>query len=338
MLSIIRNYPLHSLNTFGMTVHAAYFSELNEEDDVYYLEDKKPNGHDLLVLGGGSNILFTENPAYWVLHNKLKGISVISEDDEYVWLRASAGEQWHDFVLYCVRHNYGGVENLSLIPGTVGAAPIQNIGAYGTELKDVLDEVTFWDITSRCFRTFDNRACCLGYRNSIFKQELKGKIIITSVVFRLNKMPKFNTSYGTIQQELERMGITELSIQNISEAVIRIRQSKLPDPKTIGNAGSFFKNPEIDNAFFEVLKQSYPDMPGYVVSDTVTKVPAAWLIEQCGWKGFREDDYGVHAQQALVLVNYGNAKGKDIALLSEHIMQSVKEKFGIMLEREVQLV
>lgn len=291
-----------------------------------------------MVLGGGSNILLTRDVPQWVLHNKITGIELVREDDAHVWLKVGAGEVWHHFVQYCVQRGYAGVENLSLIPGTVGAAPIQNIGAYGVEVKDVLEQVRFFDLEAEVFREFSGEDCKFGYRDSIFKQELKGKAVITSVLFRLNKAPVFHTSYGNIKQELEAMGVTELSIQSISEAVIRIRTSKLPDPKKIGNAGSFFKNPEVPGSIYQQLKQQYPAIPGYPLERDRTKIPAGWLIEQCGWKGFREDDYGVHKDQALVLVNYGKAKGADIAALSGKIIDSVAKRFGIQLEREVQII
>ncbi len=337
MLKIVDRYPLRKLNTFGMDVYAKYFSELHSEEDVHDIETAKPAGCDLLVLGGGSNILFVDNPDVWVIHNKISGIEVIRENPDHIWIKAGSGEAWHNFVMYCVDHNYGGVENLSLIPGTTGAAPIQNIGAYGAEVKDVLHSVRFWNRDTGSFCELDNCDCRFGYRDSIFKRELKDKVIITSVVFRLSKKPGLNTQYGAIQEEMARMGVPP-GIRGVSDAVIHIRRSKLPDPQQIGNAGSFFKNPVIDNAHFTKLKQAWPGIPGYSTGAQSTKVPAAWLIEQCGWKGFRKDDYGVHAQQPLVLVNYGHAKGSDIAALSGDIVKSVAEKFGITLEREVQFI
>jgi UDP-N-acetylmuramate dehydrogenase len=237
-----------------------------------------------------------------------------------------------------VAHQYAGVENLSLIPGTVGAAPIQNIGAYGVEVKDVIESVRYWNIADRSIAVLYNPDCRFAYRDSIFKQELKGNFIIIDVVFKLSKTPNFNLSYGNIRQELERMGITSLNIQAVSDAVIQIRRSKLPDPAVVGNAGSFFKNPEIAISQYKSLLEAFPDMPGYPVGDSNMKIPAGWLIEQCGWKGYRRDNYGVHPLQALVLVNYGGATGKEIYNLSTEIMQSVEEKFGIQLSREVQVV
>lgn len=338
MFEPVEHFGLYPFNTFGMDVEAAYFSSVRKEEELLELKNQDAYKHGLFVLGGGSNILFTKDVSAWVVRNEIKGIEKIKEDDAHVWLKAGAGEVWHLFVLYCVNNNYAGVENLSLIPGTVGAAPMQNIGAYGVEVKDVIESVRFFNIKSETFEEYNKEACQFGYRDSVFKRLLKGKIIITSVVFKLNKVPVFNTSYGNIQQELDAKGITELSIKAVSDAVISIRSSKLPDPKIIGNAGSFFKNPEISTLQYQQLKMEYPDMPGYKINEAITKVPAGWLIEQCGWKGFRENDYGVHQYQALVLVNYSKARGAQIAALSERIMASVYDKFKIDLEREVQIV
>jgi UDP-N-acetylmuramate dehydrogenase len=337
MFQPVTHFSLYPFNTFGMDVHATYFDILSKEEELLHLKEQEAFKNGILILGGGSNILFTRDVPQWVLRNEIRGIEKIKEDEEYVWLRAGAGEVWHGFVLHCVNHGFGGVENLSLIPGTVGATPIQNIGAYGVEIKDVMDSVRFFNLEEETFETFSNEQCEFGYRDSIFKRSLKGKIIITSVVFRLRKKPVFNVSYGNIQQELDIMSVHELSIKSISDAVIRIRSAKLPDPKEIGNAGSFFKNPEVPEKIYNDLKEKYPSIPGFKVSDDLIKIPAGWLIEQCGWKGFRENDYGVHRNQALVLVNYGKAKGKDIALLSEKIMASVQDRYGIKLEREVQI-
>ena len=283
-------------------------------------------------------MLLTEDIDKWVIHNDLKGINKTDEDEQHVWLEVGAGEIWHGFVLYCVGKGWGGVENLSLIPGRVGAAPIQNIGAYGAEVKDTIEEVKFWHLGERRFYSFKNTACDFGYRESIFKHVLKGQVIITSVTFRLNKQPLFNISYGNIRQELEIMGIATLSLKHISDAVIRIRSAKLPDPKETGNAGSFFKNPEIPASQYELLKDNYPGIPGYILAHDKVKIPAAWLIEQCDWKGYRKGNYGVHSNQALVLVNYGGAAGGDIYHLSEEIIVSVRQRFGILLEREVQVL
>lgn len=338
MFEPVAHFGLYPFNTFGMDVEAAYFSSIRKEADLLELKQYNAYKNGLFVLGGGSNVLFTKDVSEWVIRNEIKGIEKVKEDDAHVWLKVGAGEVWHLFVLYCVEHNYAGIENLSLIPGTVGAAPMQNIGAYGVEVKDVIESVRFFNIENETFETYHNEDCQFGYRDSIFKRSLKGKIIITSVVFKLNKQAVFNTSYGNIQQELDAKGIKELSIKAISDAVISIRSSKLPDPKEIGNAGSFFKNPEIPVAQYQQLKMEYPPIPGYKINDAVIKVPAGWLIEQCGWKGFRENDYGVHKHQALVLVNYSKARGTQIAALSERIITSVKDTFNIELEREVQII
>jgi UDP-N-acetylmuramate dehydrogenase len=332
------HFGLYPFNTFGMDVTAAYFSPIRKEEELVELKAHRAFENGIFVLGGGSNVLFTQDVPQWVLRNEIKGIEKIREDNKHVWLKVGAGEVWHWFVLYCVEHNYAGIENLSLIPGTVGAAPIQNIGAYGVEVKDVIESVRFFNMDTWTFENYQNENCGFGYRDSIFKRTLKGHVIITSVVFRLNKQATFHITYGNIQQELAAKGITELSIKAISDAVISIRKSKLPDPKEIGNAGSFFKNPEITTVTYELLKEKYPDIPGYKINEQIIKVPAGWLIEQCGWKGFRENDYGVHQHQALVLVNYSKARGAQIAALSEKIMASVQDKFGIDLEREVQIL
>lgn len=338
MLQIQPEFPLQYFNTFGIPVSAAFFSPLNQESEIREIYEQKAFHNGVFILGGGSNILFTQNVIQWVLHNRIKGIQKIKEDEDQVWLRVGGGEIWHEFVIYCIRQGYAGIENLSLIPGTVGGAPIQNIGAYGTEVKEVIEEVCAWHFEEKQFLVFKNKDCRFGYRNSVFKQQYKQKLIISSVLFKLNKKPAFNIAYGSIKEELERMNVEQLTIKNISDAVIRIRTAKLPDPKVIGNAGSFFKNPEIDHTLFEQLKLENPGLSGYKTPDGTIKVPAGWLIEQCGWKGFRKDDFGVHQNQALVLVNYGKAKGRDIYNLSEEILQSVKKRFGIELQREVQVI
>jgi len=291
----------------------------------------------LMVLGGGSNILLTRPFDGWVLKNSIPGVSISREDDDFVWVSAGAGENWHQFVLHCIANNWAGVENLSLIPGCVGASPMQNIGAYGVEIKDIFESLEAWSINDQTQVTFSKSDCAFGYRESVFKRKLKNQFIITRVIFKLRKIPVFHTSYGAIQQELEMMGISELSIKAISDAVIRIRQSKLPDPAVTGNAGSFFKNPEIELTHYLALKHTYPDLPGYPTKTDTTKIPAGWLIEKAGWKGYRHGDAGVHPKQALVLVNYGKANGNEIYELSEKIVVSVKEKFGIELEREVNI-
>ena len=324
---------LRPYNTFGIDVAATSFLEINDISDLEGIEaDTKK-----LIIGGGSNLLLTKPVDALVLHNKLKGITVEKENDTHIWLRVAAGEIWHELVLYVVNKGWGGVENLALIPGTVGAAPIQNIGAYGTEIRETIDSVTFWYWSEKKLLSFSNRECEFGYRDSIFKNQMRDKFFITSVVLKLDKVPKLNTSYGAIEQELAHMGVTEPTVKAVAYAVIHIRTDKLPDPAQIGNAGSFFKNPSLSKSSFDKLLAMYPKIPFYPVNDSWIKVPAAWLIEQCGWKGYRIGDVGVHTKQALVLVNYGHAHGQEIWDLSGKIVQSVHERFGIQLEREVQV-
>jgi UDP-N-acetylmuramate dehydrogenase len=333
-MQLQQNISLKPYNTFGIDVAAEYFTNLNdinEFGEITALPQQK------FILGGGSNILLTKPVSGLVMYNQLKGITIEKEDEQHVWLRAQSGEVWHELVMYAIDKGLGGIENLALIPGTVGASPMQNIGAYGVEAKETIESVTFWYWKEKAFLTYNNRECAFGYRDSIFKSQLKGKCFITSVLYKLDKQPKYNTTYGAIEQELEHMGVQELSVQAIAHAVMNIRRSKLPDPKQIGNAGSFFKNPTIPKPDFALLHERYPNIPSYKVNDTMVKVPAGWLIEQCGWKGYKNGDTGVHAKQALVLVNYGNAKGSDVWKLSGEIVSSVKEKFGIELEREVQV-
>lgn len=336
-MHIQENISLKSYNTFGMDVSARYYTELDSLASLHEIAENNSLPTEKLVLGGGSNILFTKPVDALLIKNCLKGITLVDENDEYVWLKVMAGEVWHGLVLYAIANGWGGLENLSLIPGCVGAAPMQNIGAYGVEVKDTIDEVTAWHWEEKTFISLKNKDCRFGYRDSIFKQELKSKTLITSVTFRLGKCAKLNTGYGAIQQQLEAMGVTEPSIKSISDAVIAIRSSKLPDPKVIGNAGSFFKNPAIPFARFSHLKEHYTTLPSYPVNATEVKIPAGWLIEQCGWKGYRNGDAGVHVRQALVLVNYGAATGNEIWNLSGEIVASVKAKFDIELEREVQV-
>lgn len=329
-----QNISLKPYNTFGLDVPAEYFTELTSTGELAEATDIHEAKH---VLGGGSNVLLTKPVTGVVLLNRLKGISIEKEDDAHVWLKVMAGEVWHELVLHAISNGWAGIENLALIPGTAGASPMQNIGAYGVEAKETIVSVTAWHWQEKTFVTYTNEECRFGYRDSIFKHELKEKVFITSVTYRLNKKPTFHTTYGAITHELEKMNVQELSIQAIANAVINIRTSKLPDPKKIGNAGSFFKNPTITLAHFELLQTNYPNIPSYPVSSDMVKVPAGWLIEQCGWKGYRNGDTGVHEKQALVLVNYGHANGSDIWQLSGEIVTSIKERFGIELEREVQV-
>ncbi len=328
------NVSLKPYNTFGIDVSAELFTEVNQINDLAAITESPQHKH---ILGGGSNLLLTQPVNGLVIHNQLKGITIEKEDDESVWLNVQSGELWHDLVLHAVNNGWGGIENLALIPGTVGASPIQNIGAYGVEAKETIDSVTFWYWKEKTFLTYSNRECAFGYRDSIFKHQLKDKVFITSVVYKLSKKPEYNTSYGALKEELANMGVFELSAKAIAYAVMNIRNSKLPDPKEIGNAGSFFKNPTITRKQYEMLLAKYESIPMYPVSNELIKIPAAWLIERCGWKGFRKGDLGVHAKQALVLVNYGNAKGKDLWKLSDDIVTTVKAEFNIVLEREVQV-
>jgi UDP-N-acetylmuramate dehydrogenase len=337
------NFSLKKYNTFGIDVMAQYFagfSTIEQLEELLEFEKLKINNpkSTTFILGGGSNILFTKNVEGVVLKNEIKGIERIKEDENYVYIKAGAGENWHQLVLYCINNNLAGMENLSLIPGNVGASPMQNIGAYGAEIKDVFHQLEAFHLLEKKIVRFAKDDCKFGYRESIFKGEFKDQFVILNVTYRLNKIPHFNTSYGAIEQELQTMGIQELSIQAISQAVINIRSSKLPDPAVIGNAGSFFKNPEINNEQFVNLKTAFSAMVGYDLHNGKTKLAAGWLIEQCGWKGYRKKDAGCHAKQALVLVNYGAASGEEIFSLSEQIINSVKEKFGVLLQREVNIV
>lgn len=337
-MQIQENISIKKYNTFGVDVAARYFSSFSTIAELEALLATSNQQLATLILGGGSNILFTKNYNGLVLKNELKGITLVSEDADFYYVKAAAGEEWHNLVQYCTANNYAGIENLSLIPGSVGASPIQNIGAYGVEIKDVFHSLEAYHINNKCLVTFSLADCQFGYRESIFKHQYKGHFIILNVTHKLRKQPIFNTNYGAIHAELEKMGVTELSVQHISQAVINIRTSKLPDPKLIGNAGSFFKNPQISKFRLHVLKEQYEAIPAYVVDAMHYKIAAGWLIEQCGWKGFRKGDAGCSSLQALVLVNYGNATGQEIVDLSTQIITSVVEKFGIILEREVNII
>lgn len=337
-MNIQHNISLKPYNSFGISVYAKNLTTFSSvEELVSCLNHAKSKHLTHCILGGGSNILFTKDFDGIILKNEITGISLLQEDSNHFYVQAHAGVGWHQLVLFCIKNNYAGLENLSLIPGNVGAAPMQNIGAYGVELKDVLHTVTFMDIETRLLQTYTNQQCNFGYRDSIFKQQLKSKTVIISIVLKLNKTPKFNIEYGAIKQELEAMGVQELSIKNISQAVINIRSSKLPNPAQIGNAGSFFKNPIVSTAKKEELQKAYPQIPVYAFENNF-KIAAGWLIEQCGFKGYRQNDVGCHAKQALVLVNYGNATGKEVYDLSTQIVTAVNNKFGINLEREVNIL
>jgi UDP-N-acetylmuramate dehydrogenase len=339
-MNILRNQPLQHLNTFGIAAVAGHYAELSSPEEMMELMQQQPyRDMPRLILGGGSNLLLTEDRFDGlVLKNGIRGIAKIRESEHHVYVQAGAGESWHGLVMYCIANNYAGVENLSLIPGNVGAAPMQNIGAYGVELKEVFSELEAIHIGTNTQEKFTAAQCKFGYRESVFKRLLKNQYIITSVTLRLNKIPMFNTSYGAIAQELEEMGAKELSIASISQAVCNIRRSKLPDPAVIGNAGSFFKNPEVTAHKFSSLKTEFSAVVGYPLENGNVKLAAGWLIEQCGWKGKRFGDAGVHKLQALVLVNYGHATGKEIYDLSQKILDSVYQKFQVELEREVNVI
>ncbi len=340
MLSIQKNIDLKPFNTFGIHARAQHFVPIQSPDDVHELIQSdlfKNEKH--LILGGGSNLLLTKDFNGLVIQNNLKGTNIIAENENTITLRIASGEPWHPFVLHCVRHNWGGVENLSLIPGTMGAAPMQNIGAYGVEICELVEKVDGIDLISGAQRTFTNEECMFGYRESVFKKELKEKIFISSVTLTLTKKNHhLHTAYGAIKDTLDAMHITTPTIQSISEAVIAIRSKKLPDPAVIGNAGSFFKNPVIPSSQYQKIKNTYPDMPGYSTENQSVKVPAAWLIEQCGWKGKRFGDAGVHQHQPLVLVNYNHASGEEIFSLAMNIRTSVLQKFDIELTPEVNII
>lgn len=338
MIKVEQNVSLKPFNTFGIEASADQFLAFDSISTLLEALKIRTPGQPLLVLGGGSNILLTRNFSGLVLKNELRGIEKIKEDKYHVFIKSMAGENWHSFVLHCIENNWAGVENLSLIPGTVGAAPMQNIGAYGVEIKDVFHSLEAVEIATGNYKEFSAEECEFGYRESVFKTSLKGLYIITSVTLKLNKEPVFNTSYGAIQETLEYMGVKNLTIKSVSDAVIHIRQSKLPDPKEIGNSGSFFKNPTVDSIDYEGLRAEFPAIPGYKQPEDKVKIPAAWLIEQAGWKGKTFGQIGVHKNQPLVLVNYGNGKGKDIKKLAFDIKASVAAKFGIELTPEVNII
>lgn len=337
-MKILSFYDLTSYNSFGISVEAELFIEVRTFDELKNaLASNLVAQHKILIIGGGSNILFTKDFDGLVIHNNIQGIAIEKETEKTAFVRAGGGVIWHELVEYALKKDLGGLENLSLIPGSVGAAPIQNIGAYGVELKEVMVSLQAVEIATGKERIFTNEECEFGYRDSVFKNESKDQYVITSVLFELQKEPILNTSYGAISEVLGNKGILQPTIKDISDAVITIRKSKLPDPKEIGNAGSFFKNPVIDKIDYEGLKLEFPDIPGYVNHDTV-KIPAAWLIDQSGWKGFRDGNIGVHDKQPLVLVNFGGGKGAEIEQLAMKIRANVAEKFGIELEPEPRII
>ena len=337
MIRFSENHPLKSYNTFGVEALARYFFEFTEPEDLDTFVNANESWKELplFVLGGGSNVLFLDKFEGLVLHPNLPGIGKVREDRQNVWLEAGAGEVWDDFVKYCVGFNLGGVENLSLIPGRVGAAPVQNIGAYGQEVSEVIELVRGYDLQKKEQVQFSNAACRFGYRDSLFKRELKNRVIITSVVFRLEKFPEFRLNYGQVEEKVKALG--EINLHNIRQAVIDIRTSKLPDVNELGNAGSFFKNPVVDSVMAEKIRDIYADAPIYPAGEGYSKLAAGWLIERSGLKGYRSGNVGVHEKQALVLVNYGGAAGREIYDLSEKVKQLVFEKFGVELEMEVNL-
>ncbi|MBS1534513.1 MAG: UDP-N-acetylmuramate dehydrogenase [Bacteroidetes bacterium] len=337
-MQIQRHFSLKSYNTFGIDAKARAFVAVNSVDELRQILQEQA-AEKKFILGGGSNMLLTKDMDALVIHVNLKGKKIVQENDDFVWIECQAGENWHEFVLWTLEQNYGGLENMSLIPGNVGTTPVQNIGAYGSEIKDTMTQCEAMKIADGNLRTFSNADCHFGYRESIFKQEAKDQYIITSVTFKLTKRNhNIKTGYGDIQAELAKQGITQPTIQDVSRAVIAIRQSKLPDPKELGNSGSFFKNPIISKAQFEAVQKKFPEVKFFPVSETEVKVPAGWLIEQAGFKGIRIGDAGVHKNQALVLVNYGNATGAEILALSQNIQNTVREKFGISIEAEVNVI
>jgi len=336
-MQLHEDFSLLSFNTFRIDVKARYFSTFSNTDELSEVITDHSRLTNL-VLGGGSNILFTKDYDGAVLKNEIKGIELQHEDADHVYVKVGAGENWHQFVLHSIGHNWAGIENLSLIPGNVGASPIQNIGAYGVELDDVFWSLEAFHLSERKIHTFTATDCDFGYRDSVFKNRYKNEFAILSVTFQLKKKPIYHIGYGAITEELEKMGVKDLSIQAVSQAVINIRSSKLPDPQKIANAGSFFKNPEVPTEKYEALKLQFPNIVAYPLAKGTVKLAAGWMIEQCGWKGYRKGDAGCHAKQALVLVNYGNATGKEIFDLSEEILQSVKNRFDVTLEREVNII
>jgi UDP-N-acetylmuramate dehydrogenase len=337
-MKIHYQYSLKTYNTFGIEAKAKQFVAVHSVQDLKtILEENK--SEQKFILGGGSNMLLTKDIDALVIHIDLKGNKIIKENDDFVWVESHAGEGWHKFVLWTIDQNFGGLENMSLIPGNIGTTPVQNIGAYGTEIKDTFVSCQAISIENQDIKTFTKEECHFGYRESIFKNEVKNQYIITSVVFKLTKKNhKINTSYGDITAELAKKNISNPTIKDISNAVIAIRKSKLPDPRELGNSGSFFKNPILLKSDFEKIHLQFPEMKYYNISETEVKVPAGWLIEQAGFRGKRFGDAGIHEHQALVLVNYGNATGKEILMVSKDIQDTVFKKFGIYIEAEVNVI
>jgi UDP-N-acetylmuramate dehydrogenase len=338
-MQIHQNYSLKKHNTFGLEVSCKHYAEVENENEIkQLLSEARFTDMPKLIIGGGSNILFTKDFDGLVIYQISNKIRVVSEDENSAFVLAEAGVNWHELVLYCINKNLGGIENLSLIPGKVGAAPIQNIGAYGQELKDVFHSLKGIYLNDLSEMNFNNTECVFGYRESIFKKELKNEFVITEVTLRLNKNPELNTSYGAIEEELTKIKKDNLSIKDVSDIVCKIRMSKLPDPQLLGNAGSFFKNPEVSAEQYNLLKSKFNDLLGYKISEERMKIPAGWLIEKCGFKGKRFGNVGVHEKQALVIVNYGNGKPQEILELKDKIKNEVKLKFDVQLQEEVNLV
>ena len=338
-MNFIENYPLLKLNTFGVDVKAKYFTSINTINEL--IELTKTNVFkdlELLILGGGSNILFTKNFDGLVILNNIKGKEIIDQNQQSIFLKIGAGENWHELVMYCVDNGWGGIENLSLIPGNTGTAPMQNIGAYGVEIKETFIELEALEISSGKIVKFNNSDCEFGYRESVFKNKMKNQYIILNITLELKKNPVLNINYGDVKAILESQNIKNPAIKEVSNAIISIRQSKLPDPKKIGNSGSFFKNPIVSLNQLELIKKKYPNVVNYEINENEFKIAAGWMIERAGWKGKKFNNYGVHEKQALVLVNYGLANGMEIFELSEKIILDIKDKFGITLEREVNII
>jgi UDP-N-acetylmuramate dehydrogenase len=337
-MEILNNFSLKNYNTFGIEAKAKQFVAIHSVPELKSILEQNKN-QKKFILGGGSNMLLTKNIEALVIHIDLKGKKILKEDAYYVWVESQAGENWHQFVLWAIDQNFGGLENMSLIPGNVGTTPVQNIGAYGTEIKDTFVSCDAINIENQETRTFTKEECNFGYRESIFKNEVKDEYIITSVVFKLTKQNhKINTSYGDITTELAKNNITTPSLKDVSNAVIAIRKSKLPDPAELGNSGSFFKNPILLKSDFEPIHQKFPEMRFFDISETEVKVPAGWLIEQAGLKGKRFGDAGIHKNQALVLVNYGGATGQEILNVSKTVQDTVFNTFGIHIEAEVNIL
>ena len=337
-MQIISDFSLKTHNTFGIDAQAASFVSVTSIEELRTVLSEHKN-EAKLILGGGSNMLLTKNVDKLVIHVNLKGKEIVQENEDFVWVKAAAGENWHEFVIWCIDQNFGGIENMSLIPGNVGSAPIQNIGAYGVELKDTFDSCEALLLDSLTLKSFAKTDCNFGYRESVFKQDLKDQCVIVSVTLKLTKKNHvLHTQYGSIGDEMAKNNIENPTIKDISNTVIAIRKSKLPDPKELGNSGSFFKNPVVPKSLYDQVALQYPNMPSYKVSETEVKVPAGWLIEQAGYKGKRIGDAGVHKNQALVLVNYGNATGSEILDLAHEVQHAIFEKFGISIETEVNIL